>query len=81
MDQLLSMQDVVLLTVGEELLVELVLLWFHRLRRSLSQVQIVLDLTQGVDKGIALSLFLLGDLTSSPLSLLLSLLLVESDKG
>lgn len=75
------MQDVVLLTVGEELLVELVLLWFHRLRRSLSQVQIVLDLTQGVDKGIALSLFLLGDLTSSPLSLLLSLLLVESDKG
>ena len=75
------MQDVVLLTVGEELLVELVLLWFHRLRRSLSQVQIVLDLTQGVDKGIALSLFLLGDLTSGPLSLLLSLLLVESDKG
>ena len=75
------MQDVVLLTVGEELLVELVLLWFHCLRRSLSQVQIVLDLTQGVDKGIALSLFLLGDLTSGPLSLLLSLLLVESDKG
>ena len=75
------MQDVVLLTVGEELLVEFVLLWFHCLRRSLSQVQIVLDLTQGVDKGIALSLFLLGNLTSGPLSLLLSLFLVESDKG